>query len=75
MRLIKKGFENASWGKEFTCKGYGLGKGVGGCGAVLHVTPADIASHTDCEGDKSYWFVCPECHAKTYVSYNAFSSN
>lgn len=72
MRLIKKGSDNPAWGKEMTCKGNGLGKGVGGCGAILHVTPADILSSTDFEGDASYWFTCPECKAKTYVRYSDF---
>jgi len=72
MKLIKKGSENTNFGKEFVCKGYGLGKKVGGCGAVLHVVPADILTHTDCDGDASYWFVCPDCGAKTYVKYDAF---
>jgi hypothetical protein len=72
MRVIKKGSENTDWGKDLTCKGNGLGKGVGGCGAILHVTPADIARHTDSDGDSSYWFVCPECSAKTYVNHNTF---
>jgi hypothetical protein len=71
MKLIKKGLDNPNFGKEFVCKGYGLGKG-GGCGAVLHVVPADICVHTDSDGDSSYWFVCPDCGAKTYVAYNAF---
>ncbi len=72
MRVIKKGSENATWGKEFICKGYGLGKGVGGCGAILHVTPGDIMKHTDSDGDSSYWFSCPDCGAKTYIRYDAF---
>jgi hypothetical protein len=72
MKVIKKGFENADFGKEFVCKGYGLGKGKGGCGAVLHVVPADIVAHTDCDGDSSYWFTCPDCGAKTYVKCDAF---
>ena len=48
------------------------GKKVGGCGAVLLVKPGDVETHVDSEGDNSYWFVCPECGAKTYVSWNAF---
>lgn len=72
MKVIKKGFENASIGKEFVCKGYGLGKGKGGCGAVLHVVPADIEVYIDCDGDPYYWFTCPECEANTYVDRTAF---
>ena len=73
MKVLKKGCDNANFGKEFVCRGYGLGKKVGGCGAVLHVVPADVEKYTDCDGDSSYWFVCPECGAKTYVKYNAFN--
>ena len=72
MKVIKKGPENSAAGKQFTCKGYGLGKGKGGCGAVLHVVPGDIHVSTDWEGDESYWFACPVCKAKTYVSYDEF---
>lgn len=72
MKVLKKGSENASFGKEFTCKGCGLGKGKGGCGAVLHVVPADIHVHASVEYDNTYWFVCPECNAKTYINPNAF---
>lgn len=72
MKVIKKGFENADFGKDFVCKGYGLGPKAGGCGAVLHVVPADICVHTDRDGDSAYWFVCPECGAKTYVKHDAF---
>lgn len=71
MKVLKKGFENASFGKEFTCVGSGLGKGKGGCGAVLHLVPADVeTSYYD--GDSTYWFTCPECGAKTYLKYDAF---
>ncbi|MEK7623825.1 MAG: hypothetical protein AAB408_04135 [Patescibacteria group bacterium] len=72
MKVLKKGSENTNFGKEFVCKGYGLGKGVGGCGALLHLVPADVLSSTDWEGDSMYWFVCPECHAKTYMKHDAF---
>lgn len=72
MKVIKSGKDNHDFGKELTCKGYGLGPKVGGCGAVLLVKPCDIAVHTDHDGDSTYWFVCPECGAKTYVSWNAF---
>lgn len=72
MKALKSGKDNDAFGKEFTCKGHGLGKKIGGCGAVLHVKPGDIETSTDYEGDKSYWFTCPECSAKTYVSYDAF---
>lgn len=75
MKVIKSGKDNKSFGKEFVCKGYGVGK-TGGCGAVLHVMPRDImsATYSDYGGgsDTSYWFVCPECGAKTYVGYDAF---
>ncbi len=73
MKVLKKGSDNANFGKEFVCKGYGLGKKVGGCGALLHVVPADIEKCTDSDGDASYWFVCPDCGAKTYVKYDAFN--
>ena len=72
MKVLKSGKDNDSFGKEFVCKGHGLGKKVGGCGAVLLVKPGDVETHVDSEGDNSYWFVCPECGAKTYVSWNAF---
>lgn len=79
MKVLKKGFENASFGKDVVCSGSGMGKGKGGCGAVLHVVPADIheATYSDYGGgsDTSYWFVCPECGASTYVRYNLFSRN
>lgn len=74
MRVLKKG-PDTDWGKEFRCKGYGTGA-TAGCGALLLVSPRDVKSATtrDYDGgsDTSYWFVCPECGAKTYVSYNAF---
>lgn len=76
MKVIKSGRDNPCFGKEFTCAGTGVGK-TGGCGAVLLVVPRDIesATYSDYGGgsDTSYWFTCPECGAKTYVSYNAFS--
>ncbi len=72
MKVIKKGFENAHFGKEFVCKGHGLGSKVGGCGAVLHVVPADICVFNDYDVDSTYWFVCPECGAKTSIKYDAF---
>ncbi len=65
MKTIKKGSENANWGKELVCKGTGIGK-TAGCGALLLVSPADVHEHYY-DGDTSYWFVCPECHVKTYV--------
>ena len=71
MKVIKKGSENDSFGKELTCKGSGLGKGKGGCGAILLVKPCDVMS-SSYDGDTSYWFVCPECGAHTYVSYTTF---
>ncbi|OGH93022.1 MAG: hypothetical protein A2563_05430 [Candidatus Magasanikbacteria bacterium RIFOXYD1_FULL_40_23] len=75
MKVIKKGFEHATIGKELTCVGDGFGKGKGGCGAVLHVVPADIYVKHFSIGDYDgthYWFVCPECSAKTYVKYDVF---
>ena len=72
MKVITKGCDNPNFGKEFVCKGNGLGPKVGGCGAVLHLVPADISVYVSSEYDNSYWFVCPECGAKTYISYNAF---
>jgi len=76
MKVLKKGSENEVFGKEFTCVGSGVGKGKGGCGAVLLVKPADVSEHhyTDISGtgDTEYWFVCPECGAKTYVSSSVF---
>lgn len=72
MKVLKKGSENTSFGKELVCKGHGLGKGKGGCGAVLYVVPADVETSTDWEGDVSYFFTCPECSAKTYVKYDTF---
>ena len=73
MKVLKKGAENANFGKDLVCKGYGLGKKVGGCGALLHVMPADVEKHVDWEGDASCYFVCPECGAKTYVTYDTFN--
>jgi hypothetical protein len=73
MLVIKSGKENHNFGKHLTCKGHGLGKKIGGCGAILLVKPGDIDVTTDCEGDKSYSFTCPECGAKTYVAYNVFN--
>lgn len=73
MKVLKKGCDNASFGKEFVCKGYGLGKKVGGCGALLHVVPADVEVRVNYDSDDSYWFVCPECSAKTYLKYDAFN--
>lgn len=72
MKVIKKGFDLATIGKELVCLGYGFGKGKGGCGAVLHVVPADVVEkfYADCENE--LYFVCPECSAKTYVKYNVF---
>ena len=72
MTIIKSGKDNLSFGKEMTCKGHGLGKKIGGCGAILLVKPCDIDKTTDGEGDTSYSFTCPECGAKTYIAYNAF---
>lgn len=72
MKVLKKGCENTSFGKDLVCKGHGLGKKVGGCGALLHVVPADVEKYVDSDGDASYWFTCPECGAKTYVSYDTF---
>jgi hypothetical protein len=71
MKVIKKGPENAKFGKKLTCKGSGFGEGMGGCGAVLHVVPADISNNLATGGD-AYWFICPCCRAKTFVSYNTF---
>ena len=74
MKVIKKGFENAEFGKDFICKGVGFGKGKGGCGAVLHVVPADVVTYSSSDPDfsDSHWFVCPECGAKTYVTHDMF---
>ena len=75
MKVLKSGKENASWGKEFNCKGSGTGK-TAGCGALLLVSPRDVKSESNYDyGHASYWFVCPECGAKTYVSWNAFSKD
>lgn len=73
MTIIKSGKDNHAFGKALTCTGHGLGKKIGGCGAILLVKPCDIEVTTDGEGDRSYSFTCPECGAKTYVSYNAFN--
>lgn len=73
MKVITSG-KDSDFGKELTCEGYGLGKKVGGCGAVLLVKPCDIESrcgYGDYD-DTTYWFVCPECGAKTYVSHDTF---
>ncbi len=63
-------------GKKLRCRGSGTGK-TAGCGALLFVMPRDIdsASYRDYGGgsDTSYWFVCPACSARTYVSWNLFS--
>ncbi|HSD12314.1 MAG TPA: hypothetical protein VLC10_02035 [Patescibacteria group bacterium] len=72
MKVVKSGKDNDAFGKEFTCKGYGMGKKAGGCGAVLLVKPCDVETHVDCDGDATYWFTCPECGAKTYVAWDAF---
>lgn len=70
MRVLKKG-PDTDWGKELRCMGYGLGT-TGGCGALLLVSPRDVKSHYD-DGDTSYWFVCPECGARTHVTSRTFS--
>lgn len=76
MKVIKSGKENDSFGKEKVCHGYGLGRGRGGCGAVLLVKPCDISESTSSDygggSDTSYWFTCPECGARNYVSYDTF---
>lgn len=75
MKVIKSGKDNESFGKELTCKGYGVGKGSAGCGAVLLVKPADVESSYGVymgEGETSYWFVCPECGVSTSVKENTF---
>lgn len=69
MKVIKK--KNASFGKKLACKGSGFGEGVGGCGALLQVVPADISNNLSTGGD-AHWFWCPLCGAKTFVSYNTF---
>lgn len=51
MLVIKSGKDNHDFGKHLTCKGHGLGKKVGGCGAILLVKPGDVESFTDCDGD------------------------
>lgn len=66
MKVLKSGAENDAFGKEFVCKGTGLGKKYGGCGALLLVKPRDVESSCP-DDDWYYWFVCPECGAKTYV--------
>jgi len=71
MKVLKKGTET-NWGKEMTCSGYSLGKD-GGCGALLLVSPRDVKSQYDGDGDTRYWFTCPECGANTYVRYDVFS--
>lgn len=75
MQVLEKG-PDPSGCKKLRCRGHGMGK-TAGCGALLLVSPRDIqsASYTDYGGgsDTSYWFVCPECNARTEVSYNAFS--
>lgn len=75
MKVIKSG-KDRKHGKKLTCRGYGTGE-TGGCGALLLVSPRDVmsATYSDYGGgsDTSYWFVCPECGAKTYVSWNTFS--
>ncbi len=76
MKVIKKGSENPNGGKKLTCTGSGVGKGKGGCGAVLLVKPCDVSEshYTDYGGgsDTSYSFACPECGATTYFSSNPF---
>ncbi len=71
MEVVRSGKDDREFGKEFTCRGNGFGKGVGGCGAVLRLMPCDVACHVDCDGDATHWFVCPECGAKTYLSHDA----
>ncbi len=72
MKVIKKGCDNPDFGKDLTCMGSGLGKGAGGCGAVLRVVPADISNNLS-TGGEAHWFTCPECSAKTYVTWRTFS--
>lgn len=72
MRLIKKGCDNPNFGKEVTCKGNGLGKGVGGCGAILHIVPSDVFYRYLGDGDYNAWYECPECRAKTPVRDDLF---
>lgn len=78
MKVIKKGAENDEYGKKLTCTGNGVGKGRGGCGAVLLVKPGDLtaASYKDVSGttDTDYSFVCPECGVTTTYAVNPFYS-
>lgn len=69
MKVLKK--KSASFGKKLTCKGSGFGEGMGGCGALLQVVPGDICNNLNTGGD-AYWFYCPVCSAKTFVSYDTF---
>lgn len=74
MQVISKG-PDPQGGKELRCRGTGFGT-TAGCGALLLVTPRDVqrSSHTDYGGgsDTYYWFVCPECNARTDVSSDTF---
>jgi len=72
MKVLEKGPDTKS-GKEFRCRGWGIGPSAG-CGALLLVFPSDIqVSHYD--GDTDYYFICPECHKHTAVSANTFSNH
>lgn len=75
MQVLEKGPDPKGC-KELRCRGYGLGE-TAGCGALLLVSPRDVRSLTTSDygggSDTSYYFVCPVCHARTYVPYNVFS--
>ncbi|OGL99147.1 hypothetical protein A2304_03275 [Candidatus Uhrbacteria bacterium RIFOXYB2_FULL_57_15] len=76
MRLLEKGPDPKGC-RELRCKGNGVGN-TAGCGALLLVSPRDVKSFVSHDygggSDTNYYFVCPVCHAETYVSYSTFSS-
>lgn len=75
MQVLQKGPDPQGC-RELRCRGYGTGK-TAGCGALLLVAPRDVQSQTSTDygggTDTDYYFVCPECHVRTYVRYNLFS--